>query len=188
VGVVGIDKAIQYLNETGTYLVNLDTDIDMDAQDEKMDSQLAWMLGITIFSFQAIRDYDDTNEYEPRQWAMDLTEKRLCIVPTQIHIVEEGSARFPRFWGYLVQFIPELESIQVDMVTMPLPYGLACLIGAQDPDFPGFTANPLTDREILMIVTTYHGLQKFTKGSELRRMHIFQETSLVTGFRDNMEL
>jgi len=153
-----------------------------ELEDERvqMDPNLVLLHTLATMSMSVIEDLDHDEPFEKVQWDEDLTQRNLCIVPTQIHPIATGSGMYLRFWGYLCEFDPETESVDAQRVTMSVPSRLAKRMGA-DPETFSMKANPVDDAVVFMIITQYYGQEEFVIDGQKRSAHKFGAIDLLEG-------
>ena len=127
---------------------------ESELEDERvqMDPNQVLLHTLATMSMSAIEDLDHDEPFEKVQWDEELTQRNLCIVPTQVHPIATGTGMYLRFWGYLCEFDPETESVYARRVTMSLPSRLTKRMGA-DPEIFSMKADPVGDAVVFMIIT-----------------------------------
>ena len=158
-----------------------------ELEDERvqMDPNQVLLHTLATMSMSAIKDLDHDEPFEKVQWDEELTQRNLCIVPTQIHPIATGTGMYLRFWGYLCEFDPETESVDARRVTMSLSSRLAKRMGA-DPETFSMKANPVDDAIVFMIITQYYGREEFEIDGQQRSVHKFGEIELIEGRRSEV--
>jgi hypothetical protein len=147
---------------------------------EQMDPYQVLLHTLATMSMSTIEGLDHDEPFEKVQWDEELTQRNLCIVPTQIHPIATGSGMYLRFWGYLCEFDPETESVSARRVTMSLPSRLRKRMGA-DPESFSMKADPVDDAVVFMIITQYYGREEFEIDGQKLSAHKFGETVLIEG-------
>lgn len=153
---------------------------DLEDEREQMDPNLVLLHTLATMSMSAIENLDHDEPYEKVQWDEDLTERYLCIVPTQIHPIATGSGMYLRLWGYLCEFDPETESVDARRVTISLPSMITKQMGANPESF-SMKADPADDAVVFMIITQYYGREEFEIDGQKRSAHKFGAIDLVEG-------
>jgi hypothetical protein len=153
---------------------------DLEDEREQMDPNLVLLHTLATMSMSAIENLDHNEPYEKVQWDEDLTERYLCIVPTQIHPIATGSGMYLRLWGYLCEFDPETESVDARRVTISLPSMITKQMGANPESF-SMKADPADDAVVFMIITQYYGREEFEIDGQKRSAHKFGAIDLVEG-------
>ncbi len=155
-----------------------------ELEDERvqMDPNLVLLHTLATMSMSAIEDLDHDEPFEKVQWDEELTQRNLCIIPTQVHPIATGTGMYLRFWGYLCEFDPETESVDARRVTMSIPSMIAKWVGT-DPESFSMKANPVEDAVVFMIITQYYGREEFEVDGQKRSYHKFGETVLIEGRR-----
>ncbi len=153
---------------------------DLEDEREQMDPNLVLLHTLATMSMSAIENLDHNEPYEKVQWDEDLTERYLCIVPTQIHPIATGSGMYLRLWGYLCEFDPETESVDARRVTISLPSMITKQMGANPESF-SMKADPADDAVVFMIITQYYGQEEFEIDGQKRSAHKFGAIDLVEG-------
>ena len=153
---------------------------DLEDEREQMDPNLVLLHTLATMSMSAIENLDHDEPYEKVQWDEDLTERYLCIVPTQIHPIATGSGMYLRLWGYLCEFDPETESVDARRVTISLPSMITKQMGANPESF-SMKADPADDAVVFMIITQYYGQEEFEIDGQKRSAHKFGAIDLVEG-------
>ncbi len=134
----------------------------LEGERDQMDPNLVLLHTLATMSMSAIEDLDHDDPYEKVQWDEDLTERYLCIVPTQIHPIATGTGMYLRLSGYLCEVDPETESVDARRVTMSLPSRITKRMGADPENFP-MKADPVDDAVVFMIITQYYGREEVQK-------------------------
>lgn len=130
-----------------------------------------------------IRNMDDDLNYEKMTWNQDLIDNLIVLVPIEIHMVNGPTGNYPRFWGYICQHDSEYGYWSIKKATISLPSGLSKRIATFSEDMLDMRVDPLEDLQVLMILTTYLGLEEFEIDSEKRKAHKFWETKIIQGHR-----
>ncbi|MBD3159040.1 MAG: hypothetical protein GF309_09655 [Candidatus Lokiarchaeota archaeon] len=155
---------------------------DYEELEELEEEQALWQMFV-FKCMDEIKFLDADAQYEELTWSENLIDCSLLLVPTAIHRIQGPIGLYPRFWGYICKQTPGDPSVTALKATISLPADLSGIV-EKSPDITfGYTANPLNDKKVLMLSTTYWGLKEFEKAGEERHAHKFGATEVLMGHR-----
>ncbi len=83
---------------------------DLQPEDEEPEIPDRVTLGCQAAACGCMSEIENMNDeagYEKMLWNQEMTDHTFMLVPTEIHMIQSPTGRYPRFWGYICQYYPE---------------------------------------------------------------------------------